>query len=576
MKTTPNQITHLLEKKYLSLKDLEPFPDLISVGEHLQITNARQILFHFVNNIDTIPVCKCTNPLEWNTDARKYRDFCSKKCTALYTAEKRKSTSVKKYGVDHYSKTAEFNKKILDTSKKRYGVEHYSKSGKFLDSIKKTNLEKFGVEFASQSPEIKKKSREKFQENYGVDNPAKSKIIQDKIADTNLKKYGVAVVFKSEEIQKKIKKTNLERYGTENARKNPEISSKISSTRKENYYPAEVLDLLKNPAWLEQQNVEGKSVGEIATDLGVSSSNLSKYFGKYSIDIARHWSSSHESKILKVLDEHQIHYKKNYRKLIPPYEIDIFIPSLNLAIEINGGFWHHEDAGKDKFYHLTKYNRCRELGIELWNIFDWEVDHKLDIISSKIFHKLFLSKKISARSLEIVPVSDREKTIFLEQNHIQGNCLSKINIGLYKDNVLFALMTLGKSRFNKKHSWELLRYCTKQGYSVTGGAGKLLNFFIKNHLDHEETLISYCNLRFSSGNLYKKLNFKQMSQSPPNYFYVTKSGKYAGSRNQWQKHMLKNKLRMFDPNLSELENMKLNGYHRIWDCGNLVFVFGEN
>ena len=30
-------------------------------------------------------------------------------------------------------------------------------------------------------------------------------------------------------------------------------------------------------------------------------------------------------------------------------------------------------------------------------------------------------------------------------------------------------------------------------------------------------------------------------------------------------------LENFDPGKSEVENMKANGYHRIFDCGNMVF-----
>jgi len=43
------------------------------------------------------------------------------------------------------------------------------------------------------------------------------------------------------------------------------------------------------------------------------------------------------------------------------------------------------------------------------------------------------------------------------------------------------------------------------------------------------------------------------------------------SRNQWQKHKLKDKLEFYEPTYSEYENMSLNGYHRIWDCGDLVY-----
>jgi len=38
------------------------------------------------------------------------------------------------------------------------------------------------------------------------------------------------------------------------------------------------------------------------------------------------------------------------------------------------------------------------------------------------------------------------------------------------------------------------------------------------------------------------------------------------------KHNLKDKLQIFDPNLTEWQNMQLNNYDRIWDCGNFVFV----
>ena len=44
------------------------------------------------------------------------------------------------------------------------------------------------------------------------------------------------------------------------------------------------------------------------------------------------------------------------------------------------------------------------------------------------------------------------------------------------------------------------------------------------------------------------------------------------SRLNFQKHKLEKKLEFFDPEKSEYENMKANGYFRIFDCGNMVFV----
>jgi len=38
------------------------------------------------------------------------------------------------------------------------------------------------------------------------------------------------------------------------------------------------------------------------------------------------------------------------------------------------------------------------------------------------------------------------------------------------------------------------------------------------------------------------------------------------------KNVLKDRLEHFDSKLTEIENMTNNGWNRIWDCGNHVFV----
>ena len=52
-------------------------------------------------------------------------------------------------------------------------------------------------------------------------------------------------------------------------------------------------------------------------------------------------------------------------------------------------------------------------------------------------------------------------------------------------------------------------------------------------------------------------------------FYIKNKNLY--NRMNFQKHKLKKLLSTYDPLLSEWENMKLNGYDRIWDCGSLKF-----
>ena len=59
---------------------------------------------------------------------------------------------------------------------------------------------------------------------------------------------------------------------------------------------------------------------------------------------------------------------------------------------------------------------------------------------------------------------------------------------------------------------------------------------------------------------------------PVNYFYFKNEYDELQSRVKFQKHKLKNILEVFDENLSESENMYNNGYRKIYDSGNLVFI----
>lgn len=58
----------------------------------------------------------------------------------------------------------------------------------------------------------------------------------------------------------------------------------------------------------------------------------------------------------------------NKRKYIKPYELDIYIPELNKAIEFNGRYWHYSDKHFVPGKHANKSNLCRQKGIRLLHI----------------------------------------------------------------------------------------------------------------------------------------------------------------------------------------------------------------
>ena len=288
-------------------------------------------------------------------------------------------------------------------------------------------------------------------------------------------------------------------------------------------------------------------------------------------------SSKPEKEIAKFLSEHtktvlnkRFYFTEDRKRY---HEIDIFLPDYNIGIEYNGVYFHSEiSGGKNKNYHITKTNFFEEKGIQIIHIFECEWLEKKEIIKSVLLSKINKNKNvIYARKCEIRTIDSKTANEFLIENHIQGKCLSSVRYGLFHENKLVSLMTFGKSRFNKKYNWELIRFCNIKNTSVIGGFSKLLKFFIKNN---EGSIISYADRRFSNGNIYLKNNFKLLQKSSPNYFYLKLKGyRTLLSRQNFQKHKLRNVLDNFDENVSEWQNMKNNDYDRIWDCGNLVFVY---
>mgnify|MGYP003291835039 CR=1 FL=1 len=62
---------------------------------------------------------------------------------------------------------------------------------------------------------------------------------------------------------------------------------------------------------------------------------------------------------------------RNTRKIISPLELDIYYPDKNIAIEFNGDYWHSEEF-RDRDYHYSKFNKCKESNILLVSIFESE------------------------------------------------------------------------------------------------------------------------------------------------------------------------------------------------------------
>lgn len=132
------------------------------------------------------------NPYSPNNCCFKTRSEINK--IADNNIEKAKQTCLEKYGVEYYTQTEEYNKRLKETSLEKYGVEHPTQSDIVKEKIKNTNLEKYGYEYAYQHPDIQEKHKKTMLEKYGVEYTAQVPEIRQKQINTMLERYGTLII----------------------------------------------------------------------------------------------------------------------------------------------------------------------------------------------------------------------------------------------------------------------------------------------------------------------------------------------------------------------------------------------
>ena len=372
---------------------------------------------------------------------------------------------------------------------------------------------------------------------------------------TCMEKYGVEYTFLVPEIQNKVKETKLKRYGDKF------------------YNASHKLKFDLDVEYIADQHFNKKrSYVEIAKELGCGEPAISNRMTKAGYHGQRYnTQSSYERDLRDYLFENGILVNISDRHTIKNTEIDLYLPENKIGIEINGLYWHEEER-RSKYHLLEKYNKLKNNGIRLLNIWDSEYINKNEIVLSIINNLLHKNQnKIYARKCTIKELSSFEYREFLNKNHIQGIINSSIRVGLIYNDELVSVMGFGKSRF-QQNQMELHRFCNKLNINIIGGASKLFKFVTTQYNFND--VISYCDKRFFTGRLYEELGFELIHETKPNYWYF--KGDKLESRLKYQKHKLSKILEQYDENLTEYENMKLNNYKRVFDCGNFVYKLKGN
>lgn len=487
------------------------------------------------------------------------------------------SNSVKKAYKENYDAIL---KKRKTTNQEKYGVDHVFQNSEIKQKYKETCLNRYGVEWAAQAQESINSYKETCLNRYGVSNPNKLETVKEKKEQTNISKYGVPYLLQNDDFKTKIHKkateTFIKKYGVDHPWKSKEVRQKYTNTMIEKYevkhpslrhLPEEYknLDYNKLRNFIDQN---GYSMNSLLDYLGCCKSKLYQILNYY--NLMPESRNLVENSMVLFVSSCGVYVDRNIRSIISPMELDIYIPIKKIAIELNGIYWHTESNGKNRNYHLNKTIKCEEQNIKLLHFWDNEWITKQPLCESIIQNNLGLTTKIPARKTTIKIIDKKQTKEFLNANHIQGYRFSHIDLGLFYQNKLISVMTFAKSRYNKKYEWEIIRLCNKIGLSIIGGPSKLFSYFVKNY--HPNSVITYSERRLFTGKVYEKMGFNFSGYSKPNYFY-TKDYIKLESRLKYQKHKLSNILDIFDPNLTEWENMQINGWDRIWDCGNSIWIW---
>lgn len=614
-----------LRESYFKNNYNEIYEEIYEFSKNINDIPFVQKVWHYVNDYNNYYLCKCGNKTSFNRNwLDGYKKSCSAKCAQSDddVKEKRKKTTIEKYGVDniakleitknkmeetnlekygfkssfqndliknkykttimnkygvdHYFKTDEFKEKSKLKNLEKYGKEHYTQTSEYLEKATKTNIGRYGKEWATMTSETKDKTvltnLKRYGYKYNTQNPEHKKLM----TSINNDKYGVDHFYQSEYFKQKTIGTNIEKYGVKHFSQSEDYQDYIKSDKYKisklrwriGFYKERGFEfilptdgenvILKDPNCLHEFEIHPTNLQRRIL-ANVKVCTICNPISSF--------KSGQELNVSEWIKSFGINVENSNRTILKPYELDIYLPDYKLAIEYNGLYWHSDIRIDDKNYHYNKTKSCKDRGIKLLHI--WEDDwlYKQDIIKSMILNKIGIIKtKIYARKCEIRIVNNKDLVYnFLNVNHIQGKCLYSESVGLFYNNELVSVMVFGNPRGNL----ELVRFCSKINTLVVGGSSKLFKYFISNF--EVDSIITYADISQFSGEVYNKLGFKFEHLSPVNYWWVV-----DGIRRHRFSYNKKKLIKMGgDPNKTEIEIMYGMGHYRIFGCGHEKWIWNR-
>jgi len=243
-------------------------------------------------------------------------------------------------------------------------------------------------------------------------------------------------------------------------------------------------------------------------------------------------------------------------------ELDIFIPDKSIAIEFHGAMFHDafgKDGEKHKRLPKFKYELCKQRGIRLIQIYEFDWTNKKDQIKSLIKNSLgIVERRVFARKCEIKEVSNDVAQSFYAQYHLKGRSPTSIfHKGLYLDKELLMVISVGKEGRGATDRYSVTRMCVKAGIQVVGGLSRLTSYILNKYKE----LSTLIDLLTFNGNSWITSGWKIHRVNRPTYVYFDKEKRCKVDKQKFSS--VKNES-------TAVKNT--NKYCQLWDCGKLRLI----
>lgn len=326
------------------------------------------------------------------------------------------------------------------------------------------------------------------------------------------------------------------------------------------------------------------SVKDIATRLHIQTQTVRLKIRKYGLChfVRMVPLTDYVAQIVEDFDRLGIEYELNNRTVLrvndeKTKELDIYVPSFKLGIEINPVYTHSTDTlygVEHRNYHQTKTLLAEANGVGLLHMYD---DDFFDKRKYAVFLNQFEARikqrvKIGARNCCVKEISNSDSNLFLDKFHFQGAVNAKcVSYGLFYEDKLIGVMSVTKPRYTA-HDYEILRYCQNPGYIVIGGFEKLFKTFLAT-LTTDASIVSYMDLnkRLSANNIYERSGFVFDRITDPDYAW------YSLTENKILSRYMTTKTKLiqqgYDASKTEVEIMTERHFARVFRAGSKRYTY---